>query len=86
MGMRSDSSSTLTLGKLLARVTALVTGKLTGRSTRDALERLDALPRARATLEIATVLGGLFASALLAASAGVIGLLVYFVVILLVFR
>jgi hypothetical protein len=84
--MRSDSSSSLTLGKLLARVTALVTGKLTGRSTRDAMERLGALPRGRAMLEIALVIGGLFASALLAASFGVIGLLVYFAAVLLIFR
>jgi hypothetical protein len=84
--MGSNSSSNLTVGKLLARVTALVTAKLTGRSTRDALDRLDALPRGRAALETAVVMGGLFASALLAASVGVIGLLVYFAVILLVFR
>ncbi|MFK7869507.1 MAG: hypothetical protein AB8B58_09730 [Roseobacter sp.] len=84
--MKTLLSAKSPLGKVLYRVTALVLSKVSGQDIRVELERLEQLPQRRANAEIAGLLALLFATALLAASFGVWGLLCYFALILIIFR
>jgi len=68
------------------KVTALVLSKLRRRDIREEYQRLESLSRGQALMTVAVVLGGLFVLALIAASAGWIGLAVYFAAVVLIFR
>jgi len=68
------------------KVTALVLSKLRRTDIRDEFQRLEGVSRLRALASVVAVLAGLFALALVAASFGWIGLAVYFLAIVLIFR
>lgn len=75
-----------TVERLCFRVTALVTSRLLSRDLRASVTRLQGLPKRRSYAEAAVVLGGLLGLALIAASFGWPGLLIYFVMIVMLFR
>ncbi|MGR3512606.1 MAG: hypothetical protein ACU0GG_07555 [Paracoccaceae bacterium] len=75
-----------TLARTGLKVTALVLAKLRRRDIRDEFRHLESLPRGQAWMTVGAVLVGLFVLALIAASAGWIGLAVYFAAVVLIFR
>ena len=84
--MGTSQQFSTTLERTGYRVTALVLSRLQGGDIREALDRLEDLPKSQARLRIGAVFAGLLALALIAASFGWIGLGVYFAAILLIFR
>ncbi|MEL7106830.1 MAG: hypothetical protein AAGM21_12985 [Pseudomonadota bacterium] len=74
------------LTRAAERVTALVTARLRGRDIHTELERLDALPRARARVEVAGVIAAILGLAVLAASLGWIAMAAFFLLVLYIGR
>ena len=68
------------------KVTALVLSKLRRTDIRDEFRRLEGASRLQGWAAVAAVMAGLFALALAAASFGWIGLAVYFLAVVLIFR
>lgn len=68
------------------KVTALVLSKLRRTDIREEFKRLEGLSRGQSWMVVGGVLAGLFGLALVAASFGWIGLAVYFLTIVLIFR
>ncbi|MEM7752400.1 MAG: hypothetical protein AAF230_03245 [Pseudomonadota bacterium] len=68
------------------KVAALVLSKLRRREIGAEYQRLQTLTRGQARLQVSGVLLGLFLTTLLAASFGWIGLAVYFLGVVLIFR
>jgi hypothetical protein len=68
------------------RVAALVLAKLRRTDIRTELDRLDGLSRGQARLQVGGVVAALFALSLLAAAFGWIGLAIYFVAVVAIFR
>jgi hypothetical protein len=68
------------------KVTALVLSKLRRRDINAEYQRLTGLTRGQAWLQVGAVMAGLFLFACIAALFGWIGLAIYFVAILLIFR
>lgn len=84
--MKMALPALLSLEKAMFRIAALVLSRLQGGNIRAELHRLGALPKSRSYVQVGGVLAVLFALALLAASFGVLGLLIYFAGAVLLFR
>jgi|GEM_PF-3712478 len=75
-----------TIERASFRASAYVVSRLLSRDIETELDRLDRHPKFRSYLEVSLILAVLFGMALLGASFGPWGLLIYFAVILVVFR
>lgn len=84
--MKARSSLFASIERTTFQVCAHVRSRLLRRDINAELDRLKTLPKSRSYVEVACILGVLFALALVGASFGPWGLLMYFAVALLAFR